>query len=183
MASTPTPAPKDRRAELSESICDWMLEHGVAALSLRPLATALGTSTYSLIYWFGSRDGVIAAGLDVSERRQQEMIAEWGRSDGLGNAFRRYWAWCGSKEGGPYLRLFFELIGLAQRSGELRARVEETIAPWRQMLTEARAGDGEPTTILSSIAGLQLDLTLNGQLPRITAAAEQIACQLDGLSR
>ncbi len=51
----------DRRAELLDGATAWVFEHGLATLSLRPLAKALGTSDRMLIYWFGSRDGLLAA--------------------------------------------------------------------------------------------------------------------------
>jgi AcrR family transcriptional regulator len=51
----------DRREELEEALVDYVLAHGISNLSLRPLAEALGVSTYSLVYHFGSKDGVVEA--------------------------------------------------------------------------------------------------------------------------
>jgi AcrR family transcriptional regulator len=173
-------APDDRREQLAEAICDWVLEHGLASLSLRPLAAGLGTSTYTLVYWFGSRDGVVAAALDVSERRQREMVDSWGDLSSLGELFRRYWAWCSSDAGRPYVRMFVELAGLAQRAEELRGRVERSVAPWRELLH--RAGAEDPTLTLATIAGLQLDLALGGDQARVAAAAERLAGRLDAFT-
>jgi AcrR family transcriptional regulator len=171
---------EDRRQQLAEAICDWMLDHGVGSLSLRPLARALGTSTYTLVYWFGSRDAVVAAGLDESERRQQRMVEAWGSEQGLGDVFRHYWAWCVSDAGRPYVRMFVELGGLAQRSEELRNRVDQAIAPWRDMLEGAGAQD--PTFTLATIAGLLLDLVLGGDVGRTSGAAEKMAFELEALT-
>lgn len=174
------PAEDDRREQLAEAICDWMLEHGVASLSLRPLARALGTSTYTLVYWFGSRDAVVAAGLDSSERRQRRMVEAWANEETIGGVFRRYWAWCISDAGRPYVRMFVELAGLSQRSEELRNRVAHAITPWREMLEAAGAED--PTFTLATIAGLQLDLVLGGDVPRTSRAAQRVALELEALT-
>ena len=44
-----------RRDELAEAATDYVLEHGLIGLSLRPLAAALGTSDRMLLYHFGAR--------------------------------------------------------------------------------------------------------------------------------
>ena len=186
--------PSPRSELLAEAVCDWVLDHGVAALSLRPLARDLGTSTFSLVYWFGSKEGVVAAALERSERRQQQMIGAWAEEAGFvapGALFRRYWSWSSSAEGRPYLRLFVELSGLAQRSDDLRGYVDRAIAPWRglleAMLARAeieRADVAARATLLSaSIAGLQLDLATSGDVARTTAAAELLATRLDEFGR
>ena len=61
-----------KRDELAEAATDYVLEHGLIGLSLRPLAAALGTSDRMLIYHFGSKDELIAA---VLERRP--TTARW----------------------------------------------------------------------------------------------------------
>ena len=50
----------DRRAELLAAATGWVLEHGLSGLSLRPLAAALGTSDRMLLYYFGSKDKLVA---------------------------------------------------------------------------------------------------------------------------
>jgi AcrR family transcriptional regulator len=49
-----------RRDELAEQAADYVLDHGLIGLSLRPLAAALGTSDRMLIYHFGGKDALIA---------------------------------------------------------------------------------------------------------------------------
>ena len=44
-----------RRDELAEAATDYVLEHGLIGLSLRPLAAALGTSDRMLLYHFATR--------------------------------------------------------------------------------------------------------------------------------
>ncbi|MDE2280697.1 MAG: TetR family transcriptional regulator, partial [Xanthomonadaceae bacterium] len=44
-----------RKDALIEPIVGYLLEHGLANLSLRPLATAIGTSARLLVYHFESK--------------------------------------------------------------------------------------------------------------------------------
>lgn len=52
------PAHRDR---LLAAMAAHVLDHGLTAASLRPLAQAAGTSDRMLIYHFGNKDGLIAA--------------------------------------------------------------------------------------------------------------------------
>ncbi len=54
-------APSARQAELLELAYRYALEHGLADLSLRPLAAAVGSSPRVLLYLFGSKDGLVRA--------------------------------------------------------------------------------------------------------------------------
>ena len=191
---SPTTSPTERREVLAEAICDWVLEHGVGNLSLRPLARDLGTSTYSLMYWFGSKEGVVSAALERSEQRQQGMVFEWVATAGdvaPGDLLRRYWAWSASEQGRPYLRLIVELQGLAQRSAPLRAYVERALAPWRHLIEPILEASGldpqqarDRTTLLfATISGLQTELATGGDVERTTRAAELLASELDTLGR
>jgi AcrR family transcriptional regulator len=49
-----------RREELLSQTVDYVWEHGLIGLTLRPLAAALGTSDRMLIYHFGSRDQLVS---------------------------------------------------------------------------------------------------------------------------
>ncbi|CAN5901491.1 hypothetical protein BH20ACT6_BH20ACT6_06010 [soil metagenome] len=61
-----------RRDQLAEQATDYVLEHGIAGLSLRPLADALGTSDRMLVYYFGSKDALVA---EVIERSNDRALA------------------------------------------------------------------------------------------------------------
>ncbi|MEO6469806.1 MAG: TetR/AcrR family transcriptional regulator, partial [Acidimicrobiia bacterium] len=62
----------ERRDELVAAATAWVLEHDLGGLSLRPLAKALGTSDRMLMYYFGSRDGLVAA---ISDFAGQQLVA------------------------------------------------------------------------------------------------------------
>ena len=50
----------DRRQVLAEAATDYVIEHGLIDLSLRPLAAALGTSDRMLLYHFRDKNDLVA---------------------------------------------------------------------------------------------------------------------------
>ena len=55
------PPPSARQAELLEAGYAYALTHGLADLSLRPLAAAIGSSPRVLMFLFGNKDGLVRA--------------------------------------------------------------------------------------------------------------------------
>src|ERR1700687_715776 len=53
----------DRRAKLLGKVADYILSKGLAGLSLRPLAATINTSPRMLLYFFGSKERLIAEAL------------------------------------------------------------------------------------------------------------------------
>ena len=66
------PRETGRQEALAERATDYVLEHGIAGLSLRPLAAALDTSDRMLLYHFGSKDALVAG---VIERANDRSVA------------------------------------------------------------------------------------------------------------
>ncbi|MEU3009642.1 TetR/AcrR family transcriptional regulator [Nocardia asteroides] len=52
-----------KRAELLAGVVAYIATHGLAELSLRPLAAALGTSSRMLIYYFGTKEELLVQAL------------------------------------------------------------------------------------------------------------------------
>jgi AcrR family transcriptional regulator len=80
-----------RRDELGEAACDYVLEHGVIGLSLRPLAAAIGTSDRMLIYHFGSREALIADVLERCTSRSVAAVRELAAGPDVATAVRTLW--------------------------------------------------------------------------------------------
>ena len=66
----------ERREVLAEAATDYVLEHGLLDLSLRPLAAALGTSDRMLLYHFSDKNDLVATVLRVSNDRSVAAIRE-----------------------------------------------------------------------------------------------------------
>ena len=65
-----------RRSDLADRIADHLLKEGLAAASLRPIADAAGVSDRMLIYYFGTRDEAIEAGLQRAAERMTDLLVE-----------------------------------------------------------------------------------------------------------
>ena len=61
VVTSTTRIPSARQVELLEAAYQYMLEHGMGDLSLRPLAAAIGSSPRVLLYLFDSKEGLIRA--------------------------------------------------------------------------------------------------------------------------
>ena len=73
---------------------EWLCEHGIGALSLRPVAADLGVSTYVLTYHFGSKEQLLAEAIEHVEGEQRLLVARLdddAGDAGLGERLRRYW--------------------------------------------------------------------------------------------
>ena len=111
----------DRRAKLLDEVADYILNNGLADLSLRPLATAIDTSPRMLLYFFGSKERLIAEALAHIRAREQidfkRAVSKPRPADRL-ESLLRDWRSSASPRTEKYSRLFFEL---RSRTSEPRA--------------------------------------------------------------
>ena len=163
----------DRRDELLEATVDYLLRHGIANLSLRPLASAIGSKARLLIYHFGSRQQLLAEAMERVRLRVQDGFLEAGD-------VMNFWKWATDKKNQAYVRLVFEVQGLAMQKPKtygayLRGSLEEWIAFLAERLR--RRGRRRPTEneqlatlIVATFDGLLLDYFITGDLDRTTKA-------------
>jgi AcrR family transcriptional regulator len=162
-------------------------EHGVGDTSLRALAEAIGTSHRMLIYHFGSRDGLLAAVVDVVEQGARDSLAqtveETGADDDPLEAGLRYWRLV-TDQALIYGPLFFELsshamLGLPHAAG-LRERM---VSAWLDALEAMYVSRGVPAEEarqqgrldLAVSRGLLHDLLLTGDRTAVDAAMQRYA--------
>ncbi len=167
-----------RRDELLEAAAIYVIEHGVATLSMRPLAKALGVAPSALVHHFGTKEQLITSILGFIRDRGMVPVEI---ADEDVDAYREWWYRWSDDKTLPVLRLAFEVIGLAvqspERFGAFRAHA---IADWTAIVSADLAASGCPadelepmaTSLVAHIAGLQLDLLLSGERDRINAAHE-----------
>src|SRR5262249_9138299 len=155
----------ERRDELLESIVEYVLQNGVGDLSLRPLAKATDTKARLLIYHFGSREKLIEAALTVALRRvQQEFVS--GGADILD-----FWEWGMQPRNRAYVRLVFEVHGLAPRNPKLfGGYVREAIRSWKEILVARGYTEISATTVIAVFDGLLMDFLATGDRKRTTQA-------------
>lgn len=172
----PTPAASARQTELLEAAYRYVLEHGLADLSLRPLAAAIGSSPRVLLFLFGSKEGLVRALL--ARARDDELTAldvlDGGDPPGLAVAVGRVWAWLVAPRHRPLLRLWAEAYArsLVEPDGAWSAFARTTVDDWLGVLA-ACAPEESParhTLALAVLRGALLDLLATDDEERTTAA-------------
>src|ERR1700756_264367 len=83
MAET-SPVSSARREELLDRAYRYVLGHGLSAMSLRPLATEIGSSPRVLLFLFGSKDGLVRA-LLARAREEEVALLQQVRAEGSGD--------------------------------------------------------------------------------------------------
>lgn len=172
--------PRDR---LLAAAVDHILEHGLSDLSLRELATAIGTSHRMLIYHFGSKEGLVVAVIQTVEEMQRNAFAEL-ETESLSPAetMRAMWKRFTDPSLGPQERLFFEIYGQALQGrpgavGLLDGIIDNWIEPAAQYAI-ARGAAPETARVearlsLAVVRGLLLDLLATGNRRGVDAAFER----------
>ena len=178
-------ATSQARDRLLEAAVEHALSNGIVDLSLREIATAIGTSHRMLIYHFGSREGLLVAVVRAVERQQRQMLME---SDLSIDDARRLW----DRRADPSLRgqerLFFEIYShaLLGRPGT-EGFLDEAVEGWLSPVTEAMTGAGIGSATARPLArlglavtrGLLLDLLASGDAAGTTQAFQLFATLLE----
>src|SRR3954462_6278284 len=101
------------RQKLLDAAIDYVAANGITDLSLRHLASELGTSHRMLIHHFGSKAGLWVAIVQEVERRQLAMAADLipDPSASYADAMRAWWRHISDPSLWPNERLFFEVYG------------------------------------------------------------------------
>lgn len=179
------PAPSARRDELLGLAYDYVLDNGLAGLSLRPLATAVGSSPRVLLYLFGSKDGLIRALLARARAEELALLdrvrGEAVRAD-LVSVARTTWTWLAAEPHRRLLTLWVEAYArsLVEPDGPWAEFARRTVEDWLTVLAGAqparerrsRAGAARRTLVLSVLRGAMLDLLATGDLARTSTAVE-----------
>jgi AcrR family transcriptional regulator len=179
-----------RREVLLDATIEYMLKHGVADLSLRPLAAKVGSKARLLIYHFGSKDSLVSEAMIVVRARVQRAFAamvENGRGHTASQILRAFWRWATSKQHERYLRLFFEVHGLAlQKPARYGRYLEGAVSTWVEMMAVVLPASislprrrALATLAVSSVVGLFLDYLSSGDKKRSSQALEILAVNFD----
>lgn len=171
-----------RREELLELAYGYALTHGLGDLSLRPLASAVGSSPRVLLYLFGSKDGLTRALLTRARDDElallDELRSDLGRLD-LPTAVRATWYWLIDPGHRPLLTLWAEAYGrsLVDPGGPWGDFARRTVDDWLAVLaatgSEPHPASVDATLALAVLRGALLDLLATGDSARTTAAVER----------
>jgi AcrR family transcriptional regulator len=172
-------ATSQARERLLAAAVDQAMQGGIADLSLRELAAAIGTSHRMLLYHFGSREGLLIAVARAVEEAQRAAVPGWGITPAEA---RRGWQHFSDPKLWPQERLFFELyshalLGRPGTEGFLETAVEPWITYIAAQLAEAGADQAtaraDARLAVAIVRGLLLDLLATGDREGVTEAFER----------
>jgi AcrR family transcriptional regulator len=180
------PATSARRAELLERAYEYVLANGLADLSLRPLAAAVGSSPRVLLFLFGSKDELVRALLRRARADELALLAglrDGGRRD-LASTAAAVWRWLIAPEHRSLLRVWVESYArsLIDPDGPWAGFARSTVDDWLELLAEAQpqgqrspvAAEAQRTLVLAVLRGALLDVLATGQIARPTRAVEAL---------
>ena len=175
-------APSPRQDELLRLAYEYVLARGLADMSLRPLAKAIGSSPRVLLFLFGSKDNLIRALLDRARRDELAAIAAFDKNAGPGDlaeAARQVWRWLADPGHRHLIGLWMEAYArsLVDPDGPWAGFAEQTVRDWLGLLADVQAGArrghagaAQRTAVLAVLRGAMLDLLATGDADRTCQA-------------
>jgi AcrR family transcriptional regulator len=182
MMSETAPVSSARRDELLDRAYRYVTEHGLAAMSLRPLATEIGSSPRVLLFLFGSKDGLVRALLARARAEEMAYVQRVRLTDGvdLARIGLQTWRWLTALEHRGLLTLWTESYArsLIEPDGPWAGFAASTVDDWLALLAdtqpagerETAEGEARRTLVLAILRGALLDLLATGDLARTTRA-------------
>ena len=123
----------DRRDALLDGTVGWVLAHGLADLSLRPLARDLGTSDRMLLYYFATKDALVTAAVQrVADTLVGAATAALGsRIDSPERLVDGFWRVLFDPAARSAVDLLLEVFALAARRGDpYRSAAQAVVRTW-----------------------------------------------------
>jgi AcrR family transcriptional regulator len=182
----------ERPDALLDAVVDHLAAHGVAEVSLRPLATAVGSSPRGLLYYFGSKEALTVLALARLRERQR---AAYGKLKLAANASpreacRAIWRHMSAPASEPSFRMFFQAYSMGLQDPKRFADfLHSAVEDWLQFLAAPRIARGHSraaarafaTVVLAGFRGFMLDLCASRDRARVDAAVELWLQALDAM--
>ena len=171
-----------RRQELLTAAVEYVLDHGVGELSLRPMAKELGVTHATLIRHFESKEALVA---EVVNHIRTEIGPKVRASGGYSSdaptdqMMRAVWAHLSAPTERRQFALLFELVAMHARQRDRFELLEQMLvtdfltplqARLRRDGMSSRDARDFATGFLAQVRGLQLDLAVSGDERRVNAA-------------
>lgn len=174
------------RERVLEVAWELLIERGLADLTLAELGRRVETSAGHLLYYFGSKDGLL---LEVLRWSEAELWAKWEQSREAEAPFaERFELFCRqflpNGEGDPRWLVWIEVWPRVLRVEELRRPYEELDGVWRtelaRLLDEAGADDAALLSrrICALLDGLSIGIALGDEGLSVDEAVGHARAQL-----
>lgn len=170
-----------RKPVLLEKILDHLLDKSLASLSFRTLAKALGVSTFTLVYHFGTRAELVSEIVGAISSRaaviEQELIDNPGTLEVYFEGHGHSWDWTLEPRNRQLQRLEFEAAMLEALAPEEYTHTRRLFDTWVRIGRTALVSFGVPEAdaelesrvLVDTFFGIQYDLLVTGDEERATA--------------
>jgi AcrR family transcriptional regulator len=169
-----------RKQQLLEDLIAYFIRHGVADVSLRPMAKEVGTSARLLIFHFRSKERLLLEVLDEMQTRLQQSLKELlAKPDANRSApLRMFWDWTLEEQNFAHLRVLYQLHILAAQDGKTYGKyLKRNSLNWLEVvqaiLKPSQRSPALATLIVAIFDGLFIEVMSSGDRRRATAAIDQ----------
>jgi AcrR family transcriptional regulator len=169
-----------RKAMLLENLIAYLVKRGVADLSLRPMAAAVGTSARLLIFHFGSKQRLLVAVLEEMQARLQRSLKLLLDEPGAARCapLRQFWDWALKEANFAQLRVLYQLHILAAQDHKTYGRfLKRNSFNWLEsvqaVLKPSQRSATLATLIVAVFDGLFIEVVSTGDRRRASAAIDE----------
>jgi AcrR family transcriptional regulator len=171
-----------RKPHLLDEILDYLLDKSLASVSFRTIAQALGFSTYTLVYHFGTREQLLSEIVSAVSTRTELIEAELTEApDTLNTFFQTFadtWEWTLQPRNRQLQRLEFEASLIEALEPDKYNLNRSLFATWQLIGQRALTSLGvdhdaaalEMRLLLDTFCGIQFNFVMNGDAEPATAA-------------
>ncbi|MFD6401006.1 TetR/AcrR family transcriptional regulator [Nocardia sp. NPDC060249] len=171
-----------KRADLLAGVVAYIASHGLAELSLRPLAAALGTSSRMLIHYFGTKEELLVQALATQRPDLAALFADIVEPAQLPERLIGFFDVNSDGAEADSVRVLLQVLGAACAPGSpYQDYANAAIATFVTELAAAlrRAGPaGDPevvaTLLVSGLRGIIQDRVITGDRERTGRAARAL---------
>jgi AcrR family transcriptional regulator len=169
-----------RKTELLDAALGYLVEHGVANASLRPMAAALGTSPRILMFHFKSKEGLLQDVFEELNSRLQTSLRAMASTNfdpSRVPPLKRFWQWATSKENFPYFRLLYEAQIVALQNPKeygpyLRKASGDGQAAAFDLMSPSLKNKAMASLCIAVFDGLMLEMMSGGDIRHLTESLD-----------
>jgi AcrR family transcriptional regulator len=171
-----------RKPQLLAEIVDYLLDKSLSSLSFRTIAHALGFSTYTLVYHFGTREQLLSEIVAAVSTRtvavEEQMRQTPDTLDTYFKGFEESWRWTLQPRNRQLQRLEFEASLIEALEPDKHDFSRALFATWQRIGENALTSLGvdpdaaclEVRLLVDTFYGVQYDFVLNDDAELATRA-------------
>jgi len=164
---------------LLENLIAYLVKRGVADVSLRPMAAAVGTSARLLIFHFGTKEQLLLEVLDEMQARLQRSLSHLSDESRPPRSapLRLFWDWAMKEANFAQLRVLYQLHILAAQDHKTYGRyLKRNSLNWLEsvqaLLKPSQRSPALATLIVAVFDGLFIEVMSTGDRRRASAAID-----------